>query len=164
MTSFQGDLKLRSSDDIDALAKSLLEEGLITPFAVWHSVEEDKLYLLDGHGRMQAIIQLAMSDPEVLTQAFPVNVIDAESEEEARKRLLQIISTYGKINKAGLIKFASPVLTYKAPALVKYTHNIVKAPLDGAVCDKIIVKLRIDREKAAELKALLKQVDGIEIV
>jgi hypothetical protein len=160
MTPFQGDLKKRSDKDISDLAESLIIDGLLMPFALWKT--EDKLFLLDGHGRMQALIRIALTDVSVLTQSFPVLMVQADNEEEARKALLQITSTYGKISKAGVIKFAAPVANYKAPILTKTKPSpIVKTEKSD---DMILVRIRVAKEMVAELMQLLKQVNGIEVI
>ena len=97
LTPFQGDLKRRTSKDIKSLASSILSEGLLMPFAVWK--HDGVNSLLDGHGRYSALIELALEDNSISEQAFPVVYIEAETEEQAKKSLLQITSSYGKITR-----------------------------------------------------------------
>ena len=79
LTPFQGDLKRRTSKDVMSLANSIKDEGLLMPFAVWR--HEGVNSLLDGHGRYQALTELALQDNEIATQDFPVIYIEAETEE-----------------------------------------------------------------------------------
>ena len=123
---FQGNLKQRSQADIDKLKESLQREGLIMPFAVWKN--EGKYYILDGHGRHEALRQLAMTiDSGVqLTDKYPCLIIHADTEDDARKALLQITSQYGKITKAGVKQFTASIPTYVAPSIEKYVVPRIK--------------------------------------
>lgn len=156
MTQFQGDMKVRKPKDLAALGDSLLNEGLIMPFALWRN--DGKLYLLDGHGRREAIIQLALADPELLTQKFPCLVIDAASEDDARKALLQISSTYGRVNKKGLQRFIAPIPTYTAPII-----PVVKVEREK-VADTVIIRLKVLKDKVDQLKEILSDVTGVEVI
>lgn len=158
MTPFQGNLKVRSKKDLDALYESLVTDGLLMPFALWPS--EDKLYILDGHGRYQAMVNAALNDISVLEQEFPYIRIDAETEEDARKALLQIVSTYGRINKDGVVHFAAPVIGYKAP-IIKTRNTVVKHEVSES--KEQIIRLRVPKDKADDLKKLLKTVDWVEV-
>jgi hypothetical protein len=161
MTPFQGDLKKRTAKDINELVASINTDGLLMPFAIWHN--GDSNMILDGHGRFQAIMQIVMTqDATVLTQELPVLVIDAASEEEARKVLLQITSTYGKIKKEGVIKFASSVVS-NAPVLKLATPKVSKV-VKAAACNKKYIKLLVADDCYAKLLELLRNVDGVEVL
>lgn len=121
LTPFQGNLKKRTQVDIDKLKESLLREGLIMPFAVWK--HDDKNYILDGHGRYEALKQIEGDGEHV---AYPCVVIQADTEDDARKALLQITSQYGKITKAGVKQFTASIPTYVAPSIEKYVVPKVK--------------------------------------
>jgi hypothetical protein len=159
MNQFQGDLKKRSTQDIEDLKGSLLNEGLLMPFALWK--HEDKLYILDGHGRYEAIIRIALQDPTVLTQEFPVILVDATNEIEARKALLQIVSTYGKITKKGVTQFASLVPDYKAPIIKLIETKIIKT--EKLSDEMVIIRVKVPKVKVEQLTELLKQVAGLEV-
>jgi hypothetical protein len=160
MLPFQGELKQRSNQDIEDLKESLLTEGLLMPFAIWKN--DQFHYILDGHGRYEAIVKIALQDPSVLAQAFPVVLINAETEQEARKALLQIVSTYGKITKKGVITFSHCLQNYKAPVIRTSTPKI-RTPRVLSADDKIVVRIKVTRDKVDQLTSLLKQVSGIEV-
>lgn len=175
MVAFQGNLKKRTQKDIDELKESLLSEGLMMPFAIWKKpleqteesdIIEHLMYLLDGHGRREAIIQLATTDPNYLNVDWPVVFIDAETEDDARKALLQITSSYGKITKQGVKQFCVSIPDYKAPAIAKYVAKPVskKVTLDPEakpVPKKTIIKIRVDSDKVEEIKNTLRQVSKL---
>lgn len=158
LQGFQGTLKKRTEKDIDAMCETLLNDGLIMPFAVWDN--NGTTYLIDGHGRKMALVKLALEDPTILEQEFPVIVIQAVSEDEARKALLQVVSTYGRINKPGVVEFAAPISNYKAP-VINFTQREVKRP---KVVEKVIVRIAVPREMVEQLTGLLASVDGVELL
>src|SRR5262245_788013 len=165
MTPFQGTLKKRSPKDIAAFSETLKTDGLLMPFVLWRSPSESLSYILDGHGRYQALVQLAIDDASILEQIFPVLFIDAETEEDARKALLQITSMYGRFDKAGVLEFSKTIVNYKAPVLVKVQKKLVKTSVSASVNqDAVLVRIRVPKDKVAQLTALLKQVNGIEVL
>jgi len=99
---FQGNLKKRTPDDIQNIKNKILEVGFSFPFFIWKS---NGNYCLDGHGRIQALKELA-EDGYELPLAFPVVYIDAKSKKEAKEKLLQVISSYGRITPDGLAEFS----------------------------------------------------------
>ena len=162
LKAFQGDLKKRTSKDIEALSNSIQSDGLIMPFAVWKNGDEN--LLLDGHGRLAALTALALKDVSIVTQDFPVIYVMADTEEQARKSLLQITSSYGKIDKKGAIKFCEAIPEYHAPAINKYVY---KKPVARKVNEKknsMVIRLRVPEDKYAAALEIFKQVAYIEVL
>lgn len=163
MVPFQGNLKKRTEQDINELKDSLINEGLLMPFAIWQ--HDNKNYLLDGHGRRQAILSLIDQDPGLLQVKWPIVVIDAADEDSARKALLQITSSYGKITKQGVKQFCVSIPDYKAPAIAKFTPKPVKKePVRVNTNSKVIIKIRVAQDKLAEVKEILSSVNYIEVL
>lgn len=159
---FQGELKKRSPKDIEALADSLSNDGLLMPFALWQTPEGTQ-YILDGHGRLQALMHLAVKgDATILEQQFPIVVIEASTEDEARKALLQITSTYGKFNNAGIRAFSSSISNYSAP-LLKRTERKPYTPKVPEI-NRVMVRLSVDKAKLSQIISVLKQVDGVTVL
>lgn len=165
MTPFQGDLKKRSDKDVSALAESLVKDGLIMPFAIWLTAKEDGTalsYILDGHGRREALLKLAQVDADIITQEFPIISVEADTEDEARKALLQISSAYGKVTKQGAINFTKTIPNYKAPILSKIaTKPVNHKPMQD---EYVIVRLRVKKDMVSRLSELLSEVKGIEVL
>lgn len=165
MVAFQGNLKKRTDEDISALQESLKTEGLMMPFAVWK--HEDKNYLLDGHGRKEALIRMATFEPSILSSEWPVVYVNADTEDEARKALLQITSSYGKITKAGVKQFCVSIPDYKAPAINKFVTKSVtvkKQTTEKSVSTKTIIKIRVDNDKVEQVRSILKEFAFIEVI
>ena len=163
LVPFQGELKKRTDEDIAGLAESIQNEGLLMPFAVWE--HDDKHYLLDGHGRMAALIHMALHDPEILQQDLPCVIVKADTEEAARKALLQIVSICGRINPKGVLEFSSSVLDYKAPVLAKVQRKIErKAAKQVDPNADVVIKIKVKPDKVDEVKSILSQVSFIKLM
>ena len=162
MVPFQGNLKKRTEQDIQDLCESLTHEGLLMPFAIWKS---DKNYLLDGHGRRQAILKLIDQDPGLLQVQWPVVIIEAATEDDARKALLQITSSYGKITKQGVKQFCVSIPDYKAPAIAKFVPKVhVLKDKNPKKDTRVIIKIRVEQDKLSEVKEILSSVNYIEVL
>lgn len=164
---FQGNLKKREQSDLDGLKESLTREGLLMPFAIWK--KDGKNFLLDGHGRLEVLLNMAVEDPEILTSAFPCIYITADTEDDARKALLQITSSYGKITKNGVKQFMISIPNYVAPSVQRFVAKPVKKQeikvSDKAkIADKIVIKLRVSKDRKDNLIEVLKQFDFIEVL
>lgn len=161
MVPFQGNLKKRTAQDIKELTDSLVSEGLMMPFAIWK--HDDKNYLLDGHGRKEALIKLAVDEPSMLTEEWPVIYVNAETEDGARKALLQITSAYGKITKTGVKQFCVSIPDYKAPSIAKFVSKPVKAKeakpqaTESDPKRPVVLKIRVPAERVEEFKKIMNE-------
>jgi DNA modification methylase len=102
LVPFQGNLKDLSEENYNKLKNEILSLGFSEPFSVWKS--DDKLYLLNGHQRHRVISKMVAEGfacPEL-----PISVVEADSFEEARKKVLALTSQYGEITGQGLYEFA----------------------------------------------------------
>ena len=174
MVPFQGNLKSRTKQDIVDLTESLKNEGLMMPFAIWKKPLEQNpdepaetvhnLFLLDGHGRKQALVQMAVDEPELLNVEWPVIYVEAADEDSARKALLQITSSYGKVTKQGYKQFCVSIPDYKAPVIQKFVSKPVKQVKAPKVSDKVVLKVRVSRDKLDQIKEVFAQFDFIEVL
>ena len=170
MVPFQGNLKKRTQQDIDQLKESLLREGLLMPFAIWEkpleqndseiAVVEQNLFLLDGHGRKEAIIQMAVDEPSLLTVDWPCVFIKADTEDDARKALLQITSSYGKITKIGVKQFTVSIPDYVAPSIKKFVESKPKENKDSEEKENKtkhrIIRIKVPEDKMNEVINIFK--------
>jgi hypothetical protein len=169
---FQGQLKSRTDTDIEKLAASLITDGLLMPFVIWHKPDltpETQLhYLLDGHARYSAIQKLAEERPELLKAEYPVMIVIAKDIEEAKNALLQISSSYGKITPRGLeafiaqsprIKVETLGIKVKLPEVKKVTTDV--APKE---VDTVLIKLRVKKQSIQQFTELLKGCDFVELL
>ena len=91
LTEFQGGLKERSAGDVEKIIKSIKKHGFSFPFFVWKN--DGKNNVLDGHGRLMALQQMAAAGEEI--PALPCVYISAKNEAEAKEKLLKLNSQYG---------------------------------------------------------------------
>lgn len=166
MVPFQGNLKKRTEQDIKDLTASLLTEGLMMPFAIWK--HDNKNYLLDGHGRKEALTKLAVEDAKMLSEEWPVIYINADTEDDARKALLQITSAYGKVTKQGYKQFCISIPEYRAPVIQKFVPKPAKpvktATTATPVSTKTVLKVRVENEKLPQVLDIFKQFNFIEVL
>ena len=163
MIAFQGNLKKRTDAEIAELGKSLKTEGLLMPFAIWPS--NDGYKVLDGHGRIAAMQKLAEQEPDILNQKFPVIFIDKPTEEEARKALLQITSSYGKITKKGAMEFVKSIPNYSAPSISKFVRYSNKTSVPRTVNKETqIMRIKVPVERVQEVVQQLSRVPYIKIL
>ncbi len=103
LTELQAGLKKRKKRDIDRIINSIDKHGFATPFFVWRKKEIN--YVLDGHGRLEALRKLEISQD---TQV-PVVYIQCKNRAEAKELLLKITSNFGKISKEGFSDFLNDI-------------------------------------------------------
>lgn len=164
MNGFQDGLKKRTEKDIKALEASIKADGLIMPFAIWKNSEGLNM-LLDGHGRLAALTEIALQDHEVAEQPLPVIYISAESEEQARKSLLQITSSYGRITREGAVQFCRTIPEYHAPSIDRFVHRKhATRKTDVNNKNSELIRIRVPADKADAVRELFKQVDYIEVL
>lgn len=163
LVPFQDNLKKRTAKNITDLAQSLQDDGLLMPFAVWK--HDDKNYLLDGHGRLAALVELALKDPSLISNVdYPCIYVSADTEEEARKALLQITSSYGKITKEGAEKFTQTIPGYKAPSINKILYRQAHVKKVPSISIDSLIKIKVPKDKEQEVRELLSKVEFITII
>lgn len=107
ISAFQGKLKRITPENLDKLKTSIIERGFIAPPFIWKSPSGNKL--LDGHQRLKALRQLAKEGWEI--PDIPVVYIEADTEQDAREKLLHIASQYGDFDQAELDSWLSDLDT-----------------------------------------------------
>ena len=101
LTEFQGELKERSAGDVEKIIKSIKKHGFSFPFFVWKN--DGKNNVLDGHGRLLALKQMAAAGEEI--PALPCVYISAKDEAEAKEKLLKLNSQYGHMTADSVADF-----------------------------------------------------------
>ena len=98
---FQDDLKTIEPEDLQALKKSIIENGILSPFFAWEN--EGKKYIMDGHHRIMAL-KLLLEDGYFIPE-LPVVLIFAATKKQAAEQLLVLNSVYAKITNDGISKY-----------------------------------------------------------
>lgn len=95
-------LKTIRLDAMIRLKKALVSNGYMMP--LYYCTIKDKEYILDGHHRQQAMIELTDSG-EAIPDVLPAIKVYAKDKAEAKKLLILCSSRYAKINKSGFLDF-----------------------------------------------------------
>ena len=98
--AFATDVKNRTGYDIQRLKESIMNNGFLFPLFIW----KNKNIILDGKARYLALKQLE-KEGNVLKDV-PVVFVEAKDENEAKEKVLQVNSRYGKITEGSLNFFA----------------------------------------------------------
>lgn len=101
---FQGDLKSLSEDSFKRLRHEILESGFAFPLHVWRS-PEGTVFCIGGHQRLRVLNQLKDEGYDV--PPVPSVIVFADSIKQAKRRVLQDASQYGRVERQGLYEFMS---------------------------------------------------------
>lgn len=103
LTPLQGELKVLSKENLEKLKKSIKKFGFAFPVFVWENPEDAKIYIIDGHQRLNALNDLKKEGYKI--PQIPVSFIQASDLAEAKSKLLAAASHYGKFSKNGMKDF-----------------------------------------------------------
>lgn len=102
---FQGNLKDLLKEDYDKLRKQIIK-GFKAPFFVWLDPSTNKYMLEDGHQRHRVLTELRRAEGYTIPK-LPCVVIEADTEHEAKKNILEISSQFGRVTPSSLFEYAS---------------------------------------------------------
>ena len=103
---FQGDLKELSKENYNKLRHQILTLGFSEPMSIWKDPITDKWMIINAHQRHRVLTELRNSEGYDIPK-IPCSIVYAESELEAKKKVLSLTSQFGEITKDGLFQFAS---------------------------------------------------------
>jgi 16S rRNA G966 N2-methylase RsmD len=101
---FQGDLKSLTENNFKKLKKMILELGFTEPISVWN--DKGSIKILNGHQRLKTVTQMIEKEGYECPD-LPVNWVDANSYDQAKRKVLALTSQYGKMETQGLYEFLS---------------------------------------------------------
>jgi DNA modification methylase len=99
---FQGELKSLMKEGYKKLKKEIIETGFAFPIHVWK--DKKKFYTIGGHQRLRTIEQMKIEGYS-FPNKIPCVQIFAKDFKEAKRRVLQDVSQYGKVQEDGLYDF-----------------------------------------------------------
>ena len=105
LLEFQGGLKRLTQKNREKLMASILEKGFIAPIFVWDDAGEYRL--LDGHQRLKTLLWMREKGWDI--PMIPVDIIEADDEQDAKKKLLAITSQYGEFTTDGYAEFTNDI-------------------------------------------------------
>lgn len=98
--AFATDVKNRTGYDIQRLKESIMNNGFLFPLFIW----KNQNVIIDGKARYLALKQLEKEGN--ILKDVPVVFVEAKDENEAKEKVLQVNSRYGKITEGSLNFFA----------------------------------------------------------
>ena len=101
LIELQGNLKELSTEGYTRLKDSIIKYGFSFPMFVWKN--EGKNYIIDAHQRKKTLQKLREEGYNI--PPLPTVFINAKDRIEAKEKLLQLNSNYGKITQDGLYEF-----------------------------------------------------------
>lgn len=107
LTPLQGDLKTLSDENYSRLKQEIITDGFSFPIAVYENPDDSKIYVLDGHQRLETLHR--MKDEGFIIPQIPINFVDAENLNHAKKKLLAAASQYGQYDQQGAQDFISQI-------------------------------------------------------
>ena len=126
LIEFQGKLKRLTETNRKKLVKSICEKGFIAPFFVWDDMGE--LKLLDGHQRLKTLLWMRQHGWDI--PMLPVDVIEADNEQDAKKKLLAITSQYGEFDIDGYMEFTDGI---ELDDTIRIVDGEYILPVDGEI-------------------------------
>lgn len=102
-TWLQANLKELSDTSFRALKTSLKQNGFAMPFAVWEEIATGTLWILDGHHRQKAMLELEVEGYR-FPDELPANFVDCQNITEAARLVLVYSSVYASVTSDGLFE------------------------------------------------------------
>ncbi len=169
LVPLQGELKKRSQKDLDDLTADLLAKGQVSPFIIWEEPSTKLKYILDGHGRYQAYMRMAIADSKILVLPRPAVYIKAKDLAEAKELLLHIDMRYGKMTAGGVQSFIADLpkfdpSTLRLPMPKAVAVKPVNAPAVPEVSTHKIIRIKVPVYQEAQILNILKSCSFIEVV
>ncbi len=103
MIPFQGAFKKLTTENYKRLRMQLLETGIAAAATIWE--KKGKKYLLDGHQRREALMKMRAEG--IMVPPLPVVFTQCADDEDARRKILALASTYGEVNEDFLQEFTA---------------------------------------------------------
>lgn len=124
LLEFQGNLKRLSEKNREKLIGSICTKGFIAPLFVWDDAGDWKL--LDGHQRLKTLLWMRQNGWDI--PMLPVDVIEADDEQDAKRKLLAITSQYGEFDIDGYMEFTDGIEIDDTIRLADGEFDIVHMP------------------------------------
>lgn len=101
LNPFQGNLKILTDESYRKLKKVIETYGFSEPISIWKHGKQ--LNILNGHQRLETLKRMRAEGWEV--PDVPINIVEADSVKEAKKKILSLTSQYGEMTGDSLESF-----------------------------------------------------------
>lgn len=133
IADFQGNLKVRTAEDVEHIISSIERFGFSFPFFIWVRPDGEKC-CLDGHGRILALKQMRAEGYDI--PMLPVVEVEAEDEAEARRKLIMINTQSGNYSEVGFRDLVKDIPDLDLASFTFPDLDLVKIDNDLAVLRK----------------------------
>lgn len=103
LSPFQDDIKTMTPSTLKKLENVIISQGFSEPIAVWQN--DGRNWILNGHQRHTALQSLRSKGWFI--PPIPVAIVEADDEDEARKKVLTLASQFGDFNQDHLLEFVA---------------------------------------------------------
>jgi hypothetical protein len=103
LEAFQGNLKTLNEKEYKKFRSAIKKHGFSFPVFVWKSGQNH--FIIDGHQRLNTVRQMIKEGYTLKDNAVPVDWIEAKNKKEAKEKILQAMSQYGKYTEESLYEF-----------------------------------------------------------
>ena len=160
LTGFQGSLKKLSDENFERLKALLIDLKFSFVVHVWKN--GGKLYILDGHQRVAALERMKGEGFEI--PKIPTISVEAESFEQAKKKVLAGTSQFGTMTNQGLIDFTNDaglslddLESFSFPE-IDIPALIIEASPEGVKTLEAIERDEAQKDAEAYKNAVIKQI------
>lgn len=166
LIDLQGDLKHLPQEKARKLKASIIKHGFIAPFFVWDN--EGSLRLIDGHQMLKVL--KAMKEEGWEIPELPVVYINAEDEESAKEKLLQVSSQYGEFDIGEIYDFAKgfDMKDFALPSgeleLFGQKQSTQKVNTNLYMMYHVLISVPVNKSfELLNLLGQIRQIEGVEI-
>ena len=103
LVKIQGKLKELTPERYQALRKSIIKNGFCEPVAFWRNPKNKEKQLISGNQRVYVLKTLEEEGFQI--PKIPASEVLAKNANEAKKKLLALASSFGKVTAKGLESF-----------------------------------------------------------
>lgn len=103
LNDLQDEFKILPEEHYQKFRQIILTHGIVEPVAVWK--EGRKLHVLNGQTRIRVLQRMAEEGEEI--PEVPIMYIEADSQEQALRKVLSLSSQFGTMHQAGLVEFVN---------------------------------------------------------
>ena len=159
LVDIQGTVKTIDDVSINKMIESLRQNGFCDPFLYWFNPATKEKICIGGNQRLKALKEMQKAGDDI-PENLPGLPIKADNEFEAKKILLSLASTFGRINKKDLDKFIE--VSELDPVEIDSVTNFIE--VDGAENKTIDDDIPDEKKTDGFIEYLKLPYDGDSIV
>lgn len=136
LNNFQGDLKILTESNYQRFKNNILINGFIEPISTWLDPSDKKLKILNGHQRLATVKRMVENENYQIAD-IPINIIEADNIQDAKKKVLALTSEYGEMTREGVHNFISGMEldTDELSTYLKDVTNLKSINIDEILAD-----------------------------